>query len=60
MRRLRQRSAQASSFRARKPPMLARPSFLADIVHPSASENISCAICFGVLSAWPASRRLTK
>ena len=31
--------------------MLARPSFLADIVQPSARENISCAIAFGVRSA---------
>ncbi len=28
--------------------MLASPSFLADIVHPSASENISGAISRGV------------
>ena len=40
--------------------MLARPSFLADIVQPSASENISCAISFGVRSAWPSSRFLMK
>ncbi|MBS1265020.1 MAG: hypothetical protein MAG471_00848 [Acidimicrobiaceae bacterium] len=38
--------------------MLARPSFLADMVQPSASENISCAISFGVLSAYPSSRVL--
>ena len=38
--------------------MLARPSFLADMVQPSASENISCAIAFGVRPAWPASRVL--
>ena len=40
--------------------MLARPSFLADIVHPSASENISRAISFGVRPAWPSSRTLMK
>jgi len=40
--------------------MLARPSFLADIVQPSASENISWAIDFGVRSAKPSSRTLTK
>ena len=38
--------------------MFARPSFLADIVQPSASENISCAIAFGVRSACPGSRVL--
>ena len=38
--------------------MLARPSFLADIVQPSARENISCAISFGVRSACPGSRSL--
>ncbi len=38
--------------------MFARPSFFADIVQPSASENISCAIAFGVRSACPASRCL--
>ncbi len=31
--------------------MLARPSFLADMVQPSASENISRAISSGVWSA---------
>ena len=40
-----------SLFIARKPPMFARPSFLADIVQPSASENISCAMAFGRPSA---------
>ena len=38
--------------------MFASPSFLADIVQPSASENISCAIAFGVRPPWPASRVL--
>ena len=38
---MRQRSASSSSFSASQPPMLARPSFLADIVMPSASEAIS-------------------
>ncbi len=38
--------------------MLARPSFLADIVHPSASENISSAIWRGDRSAYPSSRSL--
>ena len=38
---LRQRSASASSFIASQPPMLARPSFLADMVMPSASAAIS-------------------
>ena len=27
--------------------MFAMPSFLADMVQPSPSANISCAICFG-------------
>ncbi len=40
--------------------MFASPSFFADIVQPSASENISCAIAFGVRSCWPASRSLMK
>ena len=40
--------------------MLARPSFLADIVQPSASENISRAISFGVRADWPGSRCLMK
>ena len=38
--------------------MFARPSFFADIVQPSASENISRAISLGVRSACPASRCL--
>ncbi len=38
--------------------MLARPSFFADIVHPSARRNIACAIALGVWSACPASRCL--
>ena len=42
-------AASRSSLVQRKPPMLAKPSFLADMVQPSASENISCAICFGRL-----------
>src|SRR6516165_7285772 len=45
-----------SSLVQRKPPMLARPSFFADMVEPSAFENISRAISRGVLSAKPASR----
>ena len=40
-----------SSFVQSKPPMLAKASFLAEKVQPSASENIFCAICFGVQSA---------
>ena len=40
--------------------MLARPSFLADIVQPSASENISRAISRGVRPDWPGSRFFTK
>ena len=40
-----------SSLVQRKPPMLAMPSFFADMVQPSPSANISCAICLGVLSA---------
>ena len=35
---------------------MARPSFFADMVQPSAFENISRAISRGVLSAKPASR----
>ena len=31
--------------------MFASPSFLADIVQPSASANISCAMRFGVRPA---------
>ena len=38
--------------------MLARPSFFADIVQPSARRNISCAMRFGVQSANSASRCL--
>jgi len=60
MRRLRASSAHPSSFMARKPPMFASPSFFADIVHPSARENISCAISFGVRCACPFSRSLMK
>ena len=45
---------------AHRPPMFARPSFFADIVHPSARENISCAISFGVRCACPFSRSLMK
>jgi len=56
--RLRHFSASASSLRARKPPMFARPSFFADMMQPSASENISWAISFGVRSRWPGSRCL--
>ena len=36
--------------------MLAKASFLAENVQPSASRNIFCAICFGVQSAYGASR----
>ena len=39
---------QRSSFVQRKPPILAMPSFLADMVQPSPSRNISWAICLGV------------
>ena len=38
--------------------MLARPSFFADIVHPSARPNIARAMALGVRSACPASRCL--
>ncbi len=38
--------------------MFASPSFLADIVQPSAREKTSWAISFGVRSAWPGSRSL--
>jgi hypothetical protein len=48
---LRQRPATASSFMARNPPILAMPSFLALIVQPSASANISRAISIGARSA---------
>jgi hypothetical protein len=41
MSRLRACSAHASSFIASQPPMFASPSFLADIVIPSANEAIS-------------------
>ena len=37
-----QRSVRSGSLRTRKPPMFARPSFLALNVAPSAKENISC------------------
>jgi hypothetical protein len=57
---VRARSAHSSSFMARKPPMFERPSFLAENVHPSASWNISWAICFGWRSDWPGSRSFTK
>src|SRR3981081_3559830 len=57
MRLLRQRSARSSSFIARKPPMLASPSFLAERVAPSESENISRAISRGDLPPCPGSRR---
>ena len=40
--------------------MFARPSFFADIVQPSARENISCAIALGVRPSCPFSRRFTK
>ena len=43
--------ASTASLVQRKPPMLAMPSFLADMVQPSPSANISCAICLGVLAA---------
>ena len=36
--------ASASSFMARNPPMLTRPSFLALMVAPSARSNISRAM----------------
>ena len=38
--------------------MLDKPSFLAEKVAPSTSENISRAICFGDRSAWPSSLSL--
>ncbi len=38
--------------------MFDSPSFLADMVHPSASENISWAIAFGVRPPCPGSRSL--
>src|SRR3972149_1700670 len=58
MSELRHLSAGASSWSARKPPMLAMPSFFALIVQPSASANSSCAIASGVRSAYPSSRVL--
>ena len=36
--------------------MFERPSFFADIVHPSASRNISCAMSRGARPACPGSR----
>ncbi len=43
--------AHSLSFSARKPPMLASPSYLSDMVQPSAIENISSAMALGVWSA---------
>ena len=40
-----------SSLVQSRPPMLAKASFLAEKVQPSASRNIFWAICFGVQSA---------
>ena len=40
--------ATRSSFEQRKPPILAKASFFAENVQPSANENIFCAICLGV------------
>ena len=58
MSRFRHRSASASSLRARNPPMLAIPSFLALMVQPSAQANISRAISMGARSPCPSSRVL--
>ena len=60
MSRFRQAAATVGSFMARNPPIFARPSFLADIVHPSASANISATISLGVWSSYPGSRSLTN
>jgi hypothetical protein len=43
-----------------KPPVLARPSFFALMVQPSANRSISRAISMVGRSAWPGSRCLMK
>jgi hypothetical protein len=54
------RPASRSSLVPRKPPIFASPSFFAEKVAPSASENISCAIDSTVRAANPVSRVLMK
>ena len=56
IKRLRHCSARSSSWTASQPPMLARPSFLALIVIPSASEATSRAMSLTVRSDCPGSR----